>query len=59
MKQISNEEMKKLIKNKYIHNSRKGFVDKNGENVGFYRTRNKRYIEDKYLDIARKLQWEI
>lgn len=58
MKQISNEEMKKLIKNKYIHNSRKGFVDKNGENVGFYRTRNKRYIEDKYLDIARKLQWE-
>lgn len=56
MKQISNEEMKKLIKNKYIHNSRKGFVDKNGENVGFYRTRNKRYIEDKYLDIARKLQ---
>ena len=58
MKQISNEEMKKLIKNKYIHNSRKGFVDKNGENVGFYRTRNKRYIEDKYLDIARKIQWQ-
>lgn len=55
MKQISSEEMKKLIDNKYVRNSSKGFVDKNGNTVGFYRTRNKRYIEDRYVDIAKKL----
>lgn len=55
MKQINNEEMKKLINNKYVYNSKKGFVDKNGNIVGFYRTKNKRYIEDKYVDIAKKL----
>lgn len=56
MKQISKEEMKKLIDNKYVCNSTKGYVDKRGYTVGFYRTRNKRYIEDKYVDIARKLK---
>lgn len=55
MKQISNEEMKKLIDNKYVRNSSKGFVDKHGNIVGFYRTRNRRYIEDRYVDIAKKL----
>ena len=55
LKQISNEEMKKLINNKYVCNSNKGFVDKNRNTVGFYRTRNKRYIEDKFVDIAKKL----
>lgn len=56
MKQISKEEMKKLIDNKCIYNSAKGYVDKKGYTVGFYRTRNKRYIEDSYVDIARKLK---
>ena len=55
LKQISNEEMKKLINNKYVRNSRKGFVDRHDNIVGFYRTRNKRYIEDRYVDIAKKL----
>jgi len=55
LKQISNEEMKKLIDNKYLRNGSKGFVDKRGDTVGFYRTRNKRYIEDRYVDIAKKL----
>lgn len=55
MKQISNKEMQKLIENKYVRNSSKGFVDRYGNTVGFYRTRNKRYIEDKYVDIAKKL----
>lgn len=55
MKQISNEEMKKLIDKKYLRNSGKGFVDRHGNTVGFYRTRNKRYIEDRYVDIAKKL----
>ena len=55
MKQIRSEEMKKLIDKNYIHNSRRGFVDKRGNVVGFYRTKNKLYIEDKYVDIANKL----
>lgn len=55
MKQISKEEMKKLEKAKIVKNSSIGYVDNNGEVVGFYRTRNRRYIEDKYVDIANKL----
>ena len=55
MKQVNNEEIKKLIDNKYVCNSKKGYVDKYGNPVGFYRTKNKRYIEDKYVDIAKKL----
>lgn len=55
LKQISKEEMKKLIDNKYIYNTSRGFVDKNENIICFYRTRNKRYIEDKYVDIVRRL----
>lgn len=55
LKQITKEDMQKLIKNNYITNSRKGFVDKRGFVIGFSRTRNKYYIEDKYADIAKKL----
>ena len=55
MEQISKEEMDKLIKNNYVHNSKKGYVDKRGYIIGFYHTRNKMYIEDKYVEIARKL----
>lgn len=47
--------MELLIKNKVVQNSSKGFVDKNKNQIGFYRTRNKRYIEDKYVDIAKKI----
>lgn len=55
LKEIKNEQMKLLEKNNVVHNSDKGYVDKNGNVIGFYRTRNKRYIEDKYVDIAKKL----
>lgn len=55
MKQITKEEMERLLSNGIVRNSHKGFVDKKGFTVGFYRTRNKRYIEDKYVGIARKL----
>ena len=54
LKEIKKEEMELLIKNNVIHNSSKGFVDKHGNTIGFYRTRNKCYIEDKYVDISRK-----
>lgn len=55
MKLITKEEMNTLLKNGIVRNSHNGMVDKRGFTVGFYRTRNKRYIEDKYVGIARKL----
>lgn len=55
MKEIKKEAVELLEKRKYIHNSGRGYIDKFGNVVGFYRTRNKRYIEDKYVDIAKRL----
>lgn len=55
MKEIKSKEMKELLQNKIVKNTNKGLVNQNGDIVGFYRTRNKRYIEDKYADIAKKL----
>lgn len=55
MREIKKAEMELLEKNNVVHNSDKGYVDKNGNVIGFYRTKNKRYIEDKYVDIAKKL----
>lgn len=55
MKAISQEEMKKLFELNYLHHSNKGIVNQNNYTVGFYRTRNKRYIEDKYADIAKNI----
>lgn len=55
MKEIKSNEMKELLQNKIIQNTNKGLVNENGDIVGFYRTRNKRYIEDKYADMAKSL----
>lgn len=55
MKEIKKEAVELLEKKKIIRNSSRGYVDKFGNIVGFYCTRNKRYIEDKYVDIARRL----
>lgn len=55
MKEITKEEMELLLNKGIVRNSHHGFVDKNGFIIGFYRTRNKRYIEDKYIGIAKKL----
>lgn len=54
MKLITKEEMEVLLKHNVVRNSHRGIIDKRGFPVGFYRTRNKRYIEDKYVGIARK-----
>ena len=43
--------MEALIEKGVIRNSTK----QNGDIVGFYRTRHRRYLEDKYVDIAKKL----
>ena len=55
MKEVTKNEMKSLVESKYLQNTKRGFVDSNGNIVGFYRTKNKRYIEDKYADIAKDL----
>lgn len=59
MKEISKKDIEVLEKRKIIRNSHNGYVNKFGDIIGFYRTRNKRYIEDKYVDIAKRLQSSI
>ncbi len=56
MKQITKEEIQSLVDAKYIKNSRQGYVGKDGFPVGFYRTQNKRYIEDRYANIAARMK---
>lgn len=53
MKEITKSEMQLLIDMNIVRNSRRGYVNKKGFPVSYYCTRNKRYIEDKYADIAR------
>lgn len=55
MKEITKKEMEALLDKGVIRNSKKGYVKQNGDIVGFYRTRHRRYLEDKYVDIAKKL----
>lgn len=55
MKQIDKEGISLLLKHNILRNSGNGFINKKGSAIGFYRTRNKRYIEDKYADLARRL----
>lgn len=50
MKQISKEQMEKLIEQNVIRNTVSGFVDRQNRVIGYYRTKNKRYIEDKFAD---------
>lgn len=44
-----------LFKKKIIRNNRDGVVNKNGWPTGYTTTRNKAYIQDRYVDIAQKL----
>lgn len=50
MKEISKEKVEQLISKNVIRNTVSGFADKNGRVIGYYRTKNKRYIEDKFAD---------
>ena len=56
MKQITKEEMKKLVDNKIVANGKYGYIGTDGYPIGFYRTRNRRYVEDRYADIAKTLK---
>ena len=52
IKQISKNEFEKLLSKSVIRNTKRGYVDRNGNPVGYYRTKGvakKRYIEDKYV----------
>jgi len=49
--------MRLLEKNGIIRNTQYGYIDRNGNVTGYYRTRHKAYIEDKYADIAKKLSY--
>lgn len=55
MKEIKKNELETLVNNRVVRNSKFGYVNRYGDTVGFYKTRNKMYIEDKYVDMARKL----
>ena len=56
MKEIKKEEVKKLVENGVIINTPVGFVNRNAMPVGFRNTRHKKYIEDKYALIAKKIK---
>lgn len=56
LKTVTKEQVQKLIDSAYIRNTNQGFYDrKTGAVVGYYRTRHKRYIEDKYANISQHL----
>ena len=55
IKKITMEEMRLLEKHKIIKNTKYGYIDKNGNPTGFYRTRHKAYIEDRFVDMAKDL----
>ena len=52
IKQISKNEIEKLLSEGVIRNTKRGYIDHRGKQVGYYRTKGdarKRYIEDKYV----------
>lgn len=55
MEQITKKQMDVLIENGILKNTREGIVTPDGMPTGFYQTRNKKYIEEKYVCIAKDL----
>jgi hypothetical protein len=55
LKEISRKELDILVKNHVLSNTHRGLVNHCGNTVGFYKTRNKRYIEDRYADMAKRM----
>ena len=50
IKYISKNEIEKLLSEGVIRNTRRGYVDRRGEHIGYYKTcGGKRYIEDKFV----------
>lgn len=58
IKEISKQGIEKLSSKGIIRNTNHGYVDKNGNDIGFYRTKGcagKRYIQDKYVNMLNKI----
>lgn len=55
MKEITKSEMDLLIQKGILISTGRGMMDKRGSLVSYSRTRHKRYIMDKYADIAHNL----
>lgn len=58
IKVITEKEIDLLLENGVLKHSHKGYINQHGQSVGFYRCKGagqKRYIEDKYQEIASKL----
>lgn len=55
MKEVTYEEVQALLEAGIIRNTRRGLINAQGYQVGFYRTKNKRYIEDRIADAAKNL----
>lgn len=47
--------MDKLFKHGIIKHSSNGVISNDGKPTGFYKTKTNRYIEDKYVEIAKEL----
>lgn len=59
IKEISKKEMNLLIAKGIIRNTSRGYVDKNGNDIGFYRTKGvarKRYVKDKFVNMLDKIK---
>ena len=58
IKEISKQDIIKLLELGIIKNTNRGYVNAKGSGIGYYRTKgsgHKRYIQDKYIDIANRL----
>ena len=58
IKEISKTDIEKLLKAGVIRNTKYGYVNKNNNRIGYYKTSgasHKRYIEDRYANQASKL----
>ena len=57
IKQISKQEIQKLLSKGIIKNTNRGYVNRNGYEVGYYKTSGgKRYLQDKYVDMLGKIK---
>lgn len=55
LKQISKEEIQKLLKAGIIRNSNYGYIDQKGRHIGYYKSVHKRWIEDRFANKAQTL----
>lgn len=55
LKQISKEEIQKLLKAGVIRNSNYGYIDQKGRHIGYYKSVHKRWIEDRFANQAQTL----